>query len=145
MDPFERRDFERAIHAKKLETAKSGMRLSAIFGALTVAASLWINVNMDDGELFDLHKYIPEKVEEAVEQNPAYNREALQKQGDELADAWEKNMRLSTIVFPLFSGLFTALWFRQKTKLEKEQQENPHLQPRKDDNKGPGGNDGPQI
>lgn len=127
MDVFKKRHLERAHHQLHLKTARNGFKLSVIFGALTLATSLWINMNMDDGERFDLHQQIPGKVEQALQEQPSLNRERLTEYGNGLADDWEKNIRLSTLVFSLASIGVGAFWHRRKEKLERAEQENPHL------------------
>lgn len=126
-DIFTRRSEERDIHQRKIANAKKYTKLNAIFGALTVAGALWVNVNMDDGEAVDLHKHVPEIVERSMEQNPTLDRDMVQQQGVELADAWEKNIRLVTVIFPLLNGVQLAFWYSRRKKLEAEAEENPHL------------------
>ena len=129
MNAFNMRERRRAQHQQKINNAEHGLKLAKIFGAATVAGALWINVNMDDGEMFDLHKHIPAKVEQALQENPGFDREIVTAQGNDLASAWEKNMRLVTLVFPLFSGLNAALWFSYRQRLLQQQKEDPQLRP----------------
>jgi hypothetical protein len=105
---------------QKVRLARSSLKLSSVFGAITLATSLVINSNMDTGEYFDLHKYVPQAVERSLEFRPMENRIDLNDEWTKAADKQENLIRYATGVFTLANAGLIFFWYNRKKKWEGE-------------------------
>jgi hypothetical protein len=109
---------------RRLKALRTLFAVSAVTTTLTGLSGMFVATNLDDGERFDLHQYVPDKVEEALEHNPRNNENILYAKGNAMADEMEGKMRLAGVLFTLVSAGLTGFVYSGLRRAEKDAKDN---------------------